>query len=91
MDTIKNEIRDRLGVLSRSHGEPHDVASNERIDMAIHDLRNSLGSIILNLELAASPEYSSGIALESAADALVEARKMNRELPRLRSTFEERQ
>lgn len=60
----------------------------EQIDMVIHDLRNSLASIILNLELAASPKYSSGIALESVVDALAEARRLNTMLPGLRSVFE---
>lgn len=62
--------------------------SDEKIDLVIHDLRNSLASIILNLELAASPEHSSGIARESAADALAEARRLNDELPGLRSALE---
>lgn len=52
-------------------------------DGVIHDLRNSVAAVILNLEVAADPAYSSGIALEAAGDALAEARKLGEALSRM--------
>lgn len=66
---------------------PPAPTPEQRIELVIHDLRNSLGSIILNLEIAASPEHTSGIALECAVDALSEARRLNGELANLRVDF----
>lgn len=60
------------------------------IDRVLHDMRNSLGAIILNLEIAADAAYAHGVALESAVDALEEARRLKDALPGLRSVLESR-
>ncbi|MEK8022542.1 MAG: hypothetical protein AAB229_01925 [Candidatus Hydrogenedentota bacterium] len=65
-----------------------DVRSRDRIDILVHDLRNSLGSIILNLEISASPEYSSGIAQEAAIDALSEARRLRDAISGIRAAVD---
>jgi signal transduction histidine kinase len=62
--------------------------NKKRVDRVIHDLRNSLGSIILNLEIVADPAYSSGIALEAATDALDEARRLKEAVTNLGSAME---
>jgi hypothetical protein len=62
--------------------------NQEQVDRVIHDLRNSLGSIILNLEIVADPAHASGVALEAAVDALDEARRLKSALANLRAAMD---
>lgn len=66
------------------------MGSSEPLSKTFHDLRNSLGSILLNLEVSADPSHASGIALEAAQDALREAKNLEGALARLRSQIEGR-
>lgn len=54
--------------------------NRKRISMQMHDMKNSLGSVLLNLELIADPSQTSGVALEAAQDALDGAKTLRDEL-----------
>ena len=62
-----------------------DATSEATISRAFHDLRNTLGAVLLNLEVAADPEGDSGMRGEAAADALKEAQSLQAGLERLRA------
>lgn len=54
------------------------------ISRMFHDLRNTLGAVQLNLEVAADATLSQGIALEAATDALSEARRLSAQIDEIR-------
>jgi hypothetical protein len=51
---------------------------------AFHDIRNTLGAVLLNLEVATDPKCEASMLREAATDALAEARKIDAALGALR-------
>lgn len=87
IDSDRSTDRARPAKRAAAH---YGADSRSSADRTIHDLRNSLAAVILNLEIAANPEYASGIALEAAVDALAEAKNLREALAGIRGAIEAR-
>ncbi len=53
-----------------------------------HDLRNALGAVLLNLEVASDAKVEPALAREAAADALREARRLEGMIEALRAKID---
>lgn len=60
------------------------MTHEQTITRTFHDIRNTLGAVLLNLEVAADPKCDTLMLREAAVDALTEARKLNAALGDLR-------
>ena len=57
---------------------------HEQIRKTFHDLNNTLGAVILNLEVALDAEPAAGLTRESVQEALQAARELRDKIPVLR-------
>ena len=60
------------------------MIDEQTLSRSFHDLANTLGAVLLNLEVAADPKCEASMQSEAATDALLEARKLNAALSDLR-------
>ena len=60
------------------------MIDEQAISRSFHDLRNTLGSVLLNLEVAIDSRCDATMQRAAAADALAEARKIDAALGELR-------
>lgn len=53
-----------------------------------HDLRNALGAVLLNLEVASDAKAEPDLAREAASDALREARRLEGMIEKVRAKID---